>query len=72
MHFCTIRVYLEPFGCLPKLGAKYAELEQKFVPRSRIESFRDEHTGPRPLDPKLLFWRGRLVGLQNSVRNEAN
>ena len=30
--FCTIWMYLEPFGCLTKLCAKRAELVQKFVP----------------------------------------
>ena len=28
-----------PFGCLTKLGAKRAELVQKFVPRSRVRIF---------------------------------
>ena len=31
------------FGCLTKLGAKRAELVQKFVKRSRIGIFRNEH-----------------------------
>ena len=34
--FRTILVHLGPLGCLTKLGAKWAELVQKFVPRSRI------------------------------------
>src|SRR4026207_1142120 len=38
---------------LTKLGAKWAELVQKFVPRSRVGIFRNERT---PLDPKLTFW----------------
>src|SRR6185437_8508002 len=42
--FCAIRVYLEPFVCLTKLGAIYTGLEQKFVPQSCIEIFRNEHT----------------------------
>ena len=46
-----------PFGCLTKLGAKRAELVQKFVPRSCVGIFRNEHTGSTPLDPKLMFWR---------------
>jgi len=29
--FCTIWVHLGPFTCLAKLGAKRAELGQKFV-----------------------------------------
>ena len=45
-----------PFGCLTKLGAKWAELMQNFVPRSRIEIFRNERTRSTPLDPKLMFW----------------
>ena len=32
------------FGCLTKLGAKRAELVQKFVPRSRVGMFRNERT----------------------------
>src|SRR6185312_8412045 len=44
------------FGCLTKLGAKRAELVQKFVPRSHIEIFCNEHTRSTPLDPKLTFW----------------
>ena len=45
-----------PFACLTKLGAKWAELVQKFVPRSRVEIFRNERTRSTPLDPKLIFW----------------
>ena len=44
-----------PFGCLTKLGAKRAELVQKFVPRSRFGIFRNERTGSTPLDAKLMF-----------------
>ena len=36
----TIWVHLGPFGCPTKLGAKRAELVQKFVPQSRIGIFR--------------------------------
>ena len=54
--FCTIWVHSEPFGCLTKLGAKQAELVQKFVPRSRIGIFRNERTRSTLLDPKLTFW----------------
>ena len=35
--------------------AKRAELVQKFVPRSRVGIFRNEHTQSTPLDPKLTF-----------------
>ena len=45
------------FGCLTKLGAKRAELVQKFVAQSRIGIFRNERTYSTPLDPKLIFWR---------------
>ena len=38
--FCTIWLHLGPLGCLTKLGAKRAELVQKFVPRSRVGIFR--------------------------------
>ena len=49
-------VHSGPFGCLMKLSAKWAELVQKFVPRSRVEIFRNERTWTTPLDPKLMFW----------------
>ena len=45
-----------PFGCLTKLGAKLAELVQKFVPRSRVGIFHNERARSTPLDPKLMFW----------------
>ena len=54
--FRTIWVHSGPFGCLSKLGAKRAELVQKFVPRSRVGIFHNEHTRTTPLDPKLTFW----------------
>jgi len=44
------------FGCLTKLGAKWAELVQKFVPRSRVRIFHNKSTRSTPLDPKLTFW----------------
>ena len=44
------------FGCLTKLGAKRAELVQKFVRRGRFEVFNDERTRTTPLDPNLMFW----------------
>ena len=52
----TIWVHLGPFGLLLKLGAKRTELVQKFVPRSRVGIFRNQHTNSIPLDPKLMFW----------------
>ena len=37
--FCTIWMHLGSLGCLTKLGAKRAEIVQKFVPRSRVGFF---------------------------------
>jgi hypothetical protein len=54
--FRTICMHLGLFGCLTKLGAKRAELVQKFVPRSRGGLFRNERTRSIPVDPKLMFW----------------
>ena len=42
--FHTNLVHLGPFGCLTKLGAKWAELVQKFVPRSHVRIFRNKCT----------------------------
>jgi len=53
LHF--ILFGCRPFGCPTKLGAKRAELVQKFVPRSRVGIFRNERTRSTPLDPKLKF-----------------
>ena len=50
-------MHLGPFGCLTKLGAKRAELVQKFVTQSHVEIFHNERTRSTPLDPKLMFWR---------------
>ena len=58
LTFSCVLYYLGhsgPFGCLTKLGAKRAELVQKFVPRSRVGIFRNERTQSTPLDPKLTF-----------------
>ena len=49
--FHTIWVHSGPFDCLMKLGAKRAELVQKFVPRSRVGIFRNERTRCTLLDP---------------------
>ena len=43
-------------GWLTKLGAKQAELVQKFVPRSRVGTFRNERIRSTPFDLKLTFW----------------
>ena len=73
-------MHLGPFGCLTKLGAKQAELVQKFVTRSRVGIFRNERTRSTPLDPKLKilvrfilfgFW-DRLVALRYLVQNVPN
>ena len=47
---------LGPFDCLTKINAKWAELVQKFVPKSRGGIFRNECTQSTPLDPKQMFW----------------
>src|SRR6185369_1005983 len=49
-------VHSGPFCCLTKLGAKWADLVQKFVPRSRFGIFRNERTQSTTLDHKLMFW----------------
>ena len=54
--FRSIWVHSGPFGYLTKLGAKRAELVQKFVPRSRVGIYRNERTRSTPLYPKLMFW----------------
>src|SRR6185312_2811125 len=59
LMFSCVLYYLGAFGtfgCLTKLGAKWAELVQKFVPRSRVGIFRNECTRSTPLYPKLVFW----------------
>ena len=63
MFWCvrTSLVHLGPFGWLLKLGTKRAELVQKFVPRSCLIIFRNEHTRSTPLDPKLMFWCIRTI-----------
>ena len=49
-------IWLHLGSCLMKLGAKLSKLVQKFVPRSCVESFRNERTRSTPLDPKLMCW----------------
>ena len=51
-HLCAFGTV----GCLTKLCAKWAELMLKFVPRSRVRIFRNEHTRLTPLGPKLMIW----------------
>ena len=54
--FQTIWVHSGPFGCLTKLGAKWADLVQKFVPQSRVGIFHNKLCRSTPLDRKLTFW----------------
>ena len=66
-------MHSRPLGCLTKLGAKRAKLVQKFVPRTCVGIFRNEHTRSTPLVPKLMFWvqwgvSGALVA-KNSPRH---
>src|SRR6185312_6782518 len=58
LRFWGVSYYLGAFGTvwlLTKLGAKRAEVVQKFVPRSRVGIFCNERTRSTPLDPKLTF-----------------
>ena len=59
--FRTIWVHSGPFDCLTKLGAKLAELVQKFMARSCIRIFRNECTRSTPSDPKLTFGAFRTI-----------
>jgi len=54
--FCSIWVHLGLFGCLPILSAKRVKLVEKFVPRSSIGIYHNEHTRSTALDPKLMLW----------------
>src|SRR6185437_2526388 len=54
--FRIIWFHSGPFGSLTKLGAKRAELVQKFMPRSRVGISFHECTRSTPLDLKLTFW----------------
>ena len=72
LHECTQSTPLDPkltfwcvsyylgafgtFGCLTKLDAKWAELVQKFVPRSRVRIFHNECIRSTTLHRKLMFW----------------
>ena len=56
--FRNVWVHLGPFRYCTKLGSKWAELVQllqKFMPRSRVGTFRYERTRNTPWDPKLMF-----------------
>ena len=75
--FHTICVHSGPFGCLTKLGARRAELMQKFVPRSRVELFATNAPDPPHSTLNRRFGafhtfvciRDCLVALRNSVQN---
>ena len=57
--FWCVSYHLGAFGTvwlLTKLGAKRAELVQKFLPRNHVGIFRNERTRSTPSDPKLMFW----------------
>ena len=60
-------MHSEPFGSLTKLGAKRAELVQKFMPRSRVGIFRNEGTRSTPCDPKLTFWCIRTIWVHSGL-----
>ena len=56
--FCSVLVHLGMFCYDSKLDAKCAKLVQvmqKFVPQSRVGSFRKERTQSTPLEPELKF-----------------
>ena len=56
--FRNVWMHLGSFCYGNKLGAKWAELVQlmqKFLPRSRVETFRYERTRYTPWDRKLMF-----------------
>ena len=58
-EFRCVWEHLGSFHYCMKLGAKLAELVQlmqKFVPRSRVQIFRNECTRSTPLDPKIMFY----------------
>ena len=57
-HNWTLNSCFSVFRYCTKLGAKWAELLQllqKFMPRSRVGTFRYEHRRTTPWDPKLMF-----------------
>jgi hypothetical protein len=63
----TICVHSGLFGSFTKLGAKWAELVQKFVPRNHVRIFRNERTRSTPLDPKLMFWCVRTIWVHSGL-----
>ena len=70
LTFWCVSYYLGAFGmfgCLTKLGAKRAEVVQKFVPRSRVGIFHNERTLSTPLYPKLMFWEFRIICVHSGL-----
>ena len=56
--FRNVWVHSGPFRYCTKLGAKWDELVQlmqKFMPRSRVGTFRYERARSTPLDSKFMF-----------------
>ena len=54
--FRSIWVHSGPFGGHTRLGAKWAELVQMFVPWSRVGIFHNERTRSTPFNHRLMFW----------------
>ena len=57
--FWRVLYYLGSFGTVwlhSKTRFKMSRSGEKFVPRSRVGTFRNELTRSTPLDPKLMFW----------------
>ena len=67
MRFVQFGCIRDRLVCLTKLGAKRAELVQKFVPRSRVGIICNERTQSTPLDPKLIFLHFVLFGAFGTV-----
>ena len=70
LMFCCVSYYLGAFGTvwMPyEIGAKQAELVQKFVPRSRVGIFHNECTQSTPLDPKLMFGALRTIWVHSGL-----
>ena len=64
----TIWVHLGEFGCVTTLSAIWANLVQKFMPRSRVGIFHNELTQSSPLDPKLMFFCISYYLIRSRVR----
>ena len=56
-----------PFSCFTKLGAKRAELVQKFVPLTCVEIFRYERIRSTPLDPKLTIGAFQTIWVNSGL-----